>query len=335
MQMNPTEISEYELFLNKKHILILRELFNNKIKEENVPSIIDLLNRIFIYFVYCKDADSFDKIFRVTINKNIPPYANERLMDLRNIKYPPNPEAIIKYGRCNFPGQSILYASLMRMTSLDEMRPQSGDLITESVWKKKSSKLLVYIPIFSNQPTNKPMVNIETGEIIPYLTNIRTYEMNEKFKQQISHYPKNLKELALLVVQFIADCFSRNVNMQNHFNYIFSAFLADKFFNKIENGKIDAINYPSVQDKLNSENLAIKPLVFDKLYEPWGVIESIVIRDFSEGGYKTEVTGACQKFNFDTNEILWNEKDANEALFKFLIVGDNTNTIYNGYSSKL
>ena len=134
--MTPTEISDYELFLNKKHLIILRELLQDEIKEENVQSILDLLNSTLIYFVYTKVEDSFVKIFRLTINKNIPPYANERLIDIRNLKYPPDPKAITKYGRCNLRGQSILYGSLKSMTSLDEMRPQSGDLITESVWKK-------------------------------------------------------------------------------------------------------------------------------------------------------------------------------------------------------
>jgi hypothetical protein len=206
----------------------------------------------------------------------------------------------------------------MSMTSLDEMKPKAGDLITESVWKAKSLKPLVYIPIFSNQPTNEPMINIETGETIPYLTNIRTYEMNEKFQQQISHYAKNLKDLCLSVIQFITDSFSKRVNSENPLNYIFSAYFADKFLNKVENGKIDAIYYPSVPDKLNSENLAIKPTVFDELYDPYGLIESVVVEDPSSGrgGYKTKVIAACTKFNLRTDEILWDETVSNQAFFQ-------------------
>ncbi len=69
----PSEISDYELFLNKKHILILKELSKREITEENVQFTISLLDHFFIYFVYCKDECSLDKIFRLTINKNIPP----------------------------------------------------------------------------------------------------------------------------------------------------------------------------------------------------------------------------------------------------------------------
>lgn len=42
-----------------------------------------------------------------------------------------------------------------------------------------------------------------------------------------------------------------------------------------------------------------------------GVIECIVVQEPSEGsgGYKTTVITACNKFNPDTNEILWAEKE--------------------------
>lgn len=94
--------------------------------------------------------------------------------------------------------------------------------------------------------------------------------MKERFKQQVDLCPKNLKKVSLLVIQFIGDCFSKKVKSENHFKYIFSAYIADKFLNKIENDKINALYYPGVPGKLNSENLAIKPTVFDELYDPWG-----------------------------------------------------------------
>ncbi len=217
------------------------------------------------------------------------------------------------------PQESVLYASLMSMTALDEMRPRAGDIITETVWKRISNKRLTYIPIFSNQPTNSPMVNPVTGEVIPFLTNSRTLEMEAKFKELISSYPKNLQELGLSVVQFIADCFSKPVNANNHFNYVFSAYIANEFLYKVEGDEIDALYYPSVANKLNSENLAIKPRVFDELYEPFGVIENIVVTDPSTGGgYYMKPSGATTKFNFETDEILWDEEKTTEALFLIL-----------------
>lgn len=315
--MTLQEIPDFELFLTLKNLDILRELSQKEIDEAKVQLVINLLDRLLIYFPYIKHNYSFKYLFRLVINKRI---ANEnvRLMQIVNLKYPPNKERVKKYGRCNLPQQSILYASLQSMTALDEMKPQAGDLITETVWIRKSNKSLTYIPIFGNQPTNAPMINPTTGEIIPYLINPRTFEMNEWFKQDMSTYPKNLRSLSIKIVQFFADCFSKRVNPANHFNYLFSAYIADKFLNKIENAEIDAVYYPSVADKLNSENLAIKPSVFDNIYEPFGVAESVVIRDPSQGwgGYHMEKTTATTTFDFKTGEIVWDEDKSTEASFK-------------------
>ncbi|HVA97960.1 MAG TPA: hypothetical protein VNG53_03615, partial [Bacteroidia bacterium] len=146
--MTIQEISDYELFLNKKYLEVLRGLFGKETTETNVQSIIKLLDAIFIYFVFSKDKSSFEKLFRLTMNKTIV-NDNVRLKYIVNLKYPPNKKCIKKYGRCNLPEQSILYASLMSMTALGEMRPKAGDLITETLWKRKSEKTLTIIPIFS------------------------------------------------------------------------------------------------------------------------------------------------------------------------------------------
>lgn len=315
--MSLQEISEFELFLNLKNLDILRELSQKEINEANVQLIINLLDQLLIYFPYGKHNYSYKYLFRLVINKRIV-NDNVRLMKIINLKYPPNKEQVKRYGRCNLPQQSILYASLQSMTALDEMKPQAGDLITETVWIRKSDKPLTYIPIFGNQPTNAPIINQKTGEIIPYLINQRTFEMNEQFKLDISTYPNNLRALSVKIVQFFADCFSKNVNSRNHFNYLFSAYIADKFLNKVENSEIDAVYYPSVADKLNSENLAIKPSVFDNIYEPFGVAESIVIGDPSQGlgGYHLKKTTATTTFDFKKDEILWDEEKSTEASFK-------------------
>lgn len=315
--MSIKEITDFELFLNKKNLQILREFFGKETTATNVQSIIKLIDRILIYLVFSKDKLSFEKLFRLTINKTIV-NDNIRLKYIVNLKYPPDKKCIKKYGRCNLPEQSVLYASLMSMTALGEMRPKAGDLITETVWKRKSEKPLTIIPIFSNQPTNPPMISWETGKIIPNLTNFRTLELHERFIEQISNYPKNLKELVILINQFIADCFSKRIKDENHFDYVFSAYIADKFFNTVENGEIDAIYYPSVASQLNSENLAIKPAIFDELYEPFGMIESRILVDPSQGakGYQAEPTGATTDFNLETGEIIWDDKKTNDALFK-------------------
>jgi hypothetical protein len=177
----------------------------------------------------------------------------------------------------------------------------------------------LYFPIFFNQPTNKPFINSETGEIIPRLTNIRTLEMEQIFSNFLKDFPPNLKKLYHSVMLFVSNCFSKPINSSNHWNYLLSAYLADKFFNTIEDGKIEAIYYPSVPDKLNSENLAIKPAVFDRIYKLSKIQESIVFQDPTNrpGGYAMDAVANCTNFNFETNEIFWSGEKYNFSEEKF------------------
>lgn len=170
------DITDFELFLITKHITILEEIAQNELSEKREKYISQLLDSLFINFFYLNHNYAFDKVYRTTINKNILK-ANKRIKDIRNLKYPPDGIKIEKFGRCNLPGQSIFYGSLMQMTSLNELRPKVGDLITETLWVPKSNEPLLYIPIFLNQPTTEPIINSETGEVIERLINMRTYQM--------------------------------------------------------------------------------------------------------------------------------------------------------------
>lgn len=313
-----TDITGFELFQTLTHIKILEQISQNEITSDREKEIVKLLDSLFANFFYLRHEYLFEEIYRITINKNIHK-SNKRIKDIRDLKYPPNKSYVTKHGRCNLPGQPIFYGALMRMTSLNELKPKVGDLITESTWIPKTNKLLHYFPIFLNQPTNQPFINKETGEIIPHLTNIRTLEMENAFTKFLNDYPPNTKKLYWAVMKFMADCFSKRINSENHWNYLYSAYLSDKIFNVIEEGKIDAIYYPSVPDKLNSENLAIKPATFDKMYKLSKIEESIVFQDPTDGrgGYGMDAVADCSDFNHDTNEILWSGEKYNFPKEKF------------------
>ena len=312
------DITGFELFQTITHIKILEQLSQNEITCDKEKKIIKLLDSLFNNFFYLRHEYLFEEIYRITINKNILK-SNKRIKDIRQLKYPPDKSYVTKYGRWNLPGQPIFYGSLMRMTSLNELKPKVGDLITESTWVPKTTKPLRYFPIFLNQPTNQPLINRDTGEVIPRLTNIRTLEMETAFNNFLKDYPANTKKLYYAVMKFMADCFSKPINSENHWNYLYSAYLSDKFFNVVEEGKIEAIYYPSVPDKLNSENLAIKPDTFDKTYKLSKIEESILFQDPTDGrgGYGMDTVSNCTSFNHETNEILWSGEKYNFPKEKF------------------
>ena len=238
----------------------------------------------------------FPELKRLTINRQILG-TNKRIEDIKFLKYPP-PELVKSYGRCNIPGQSVLYASSGMLNIVSEMKPKLGDLITISTWIPKENCSLSFYPIFFNQPTD--------GTI-----NLTMHNYMKDFQRLNNDNPPNFRYMLEKLTSFIADSFSRRFpHNSNDLNYLVSAYYANKMLNEYNNGKIDAIFYPSVQQKLAFENIAIKPNVFDEKYELVEVDQSIVVMvpDHKESGYFTEGISDCKKFDFETGKILWDKK---------------------------
>lgn len=109
------------------------------------------------------------------------------------------------------------------------------------------------------------------------------------------------------MIQFVADAFTKYIKPGNDLDYIFSSYFSNKIFNEFENGIIDAIYYPSVQDKLHFENIAIKPEVFEKHYIIYEVHDEVLVGT-PRNGYWGNGFGHCKNFNLNTGEILWDSE---------------------------
>jgi len=203
----------------------------------------------------------FDKVIpyfeRLTINKRLPNNNNETIKELKHLKNPPS-ECVNKYGRANLKQQSVLYATFILPTAILEMKPLDGDLVTISRWKLKID--------------NTPLM---VCPIIDY-DNCKDYQLKNEFSKALKMYPEELQEIIIMDNKLLACFFSRFVDREKNVNYIFSAYFADKILNNHYDGKIDAIIYPSVQDPINSDNIALKPQVFNDKYEVFEISESIV-----------------------------------------------------------
>ncbi|MEO8933842.1 MAG: hypothetical protein ABI295_05995 [Xanthomarina sp.] len=281
---------------NFKNLLV----YLKRLSEDGVNSLIEkqlllMLDSCIPFFSHLIMKDVFPEIHRLTINKNVLG-ANKRIREIKYLKYPPA-EKVSKYGRCNLPKQSIFYGSFLSFTSMNEMKPQTGDLITESVWRAKTEEPLQYCPIFKNQPEKDNVINT------------RSMEYEQVYNRLLRDYSPMIKEQIDLLVQFIADGYTKRVHPSNHLNYIFSAYFSNKILYEFEKGEIDAIYYPSVQDNLSFENLAIKPDVFDKMYQLAEVKDGVIIVDPRRGGggYFSEGLSECKNFDFASGKILWDQ----------------------------
>ncbi len=291
--MNLFDIKEIDV----KNFEALLDYFK-RLLEDGVNSLIEkqlllMLDYSIPFFSNLVLSAVFGELSRITINRNVVG-SNKRIHDIKLLKYPPASK-VTKYGRCNLPGQSVLYASFLSFTALNEMKPKVGDLITETTWRVKGNQSLSYCPIFKNQPVKEKFINP------------RTRELNLLYHNKIKIYPLNVQKQIDTLIQFVTDAFTKRVHPNNHFDYIFSAYFSDKIFHDFEDGKIEAIYYPSVQEKLSFENVAIKPDVFDKKYELIKVHDSVVLNDprNGKGGYLMEGFGECKSFDFASGKVLW------------------------------
>ncbi|MEX2409847.1 MAG: hypothetical protein WD607_00510 [Candidatus Paceibacterota bacterium] len=241
-------------------------------------------------------TENFSGFERITINKRVIG-ENNRIKYIKHLKYPPR-KLVKKYGRCNLPGESVLYGTFNFLTAIAEMKPERGDLITRSIWTCINDNQLKYCPIFYNQPTS--------GEVV----NPRSIRYKNMFERKLhSQYRDPLtREFIIELNKFISEQFSKPITTGNHRDYIFSSFFASKIFNEMEDGTIDAIHYPSVKEDLSLDNIAIKPSVFNANFVLSEVEESYVygIPTKQSSGYILNGTGKTKNFDHSSGKINWN-----------------------------
>ncbi len=133
---------------SKDEIEKFRKLLDyiKRLSEDGVTPLIEkqlllMLNNSIQFFSHLILTDVFPEIHRLTINKRVIG-SNNRIREINHLRYPPACK-VSKYGRCNFPKQSVLYASFLHMTAMNETQPHIGDLITESVWRVKGREHVV------------------------------------------------------------------------------------------------------------------------------------------------------------------------------------------------
>jgi hypothetical protein len=282
--MKGHQILEYKLLPLRKY------LEKNSINEKELKTITPILKDIDLLssLMYKQRIDRFQ---RVTVNSWIPDI-NGRVEFIKHLKNPPE-KCVKKYGRANMVGQSILYATFDYLTALSEMRPEINETITVSYWKLKSDYDLCVTPIFKNS-TKNGIVHNELSLRAGILSN-----------NMLNQYEDNVRKQIEIILQFIADAFSKRTEDGNHFDYYLSAHYANRLLYEFENGELDGVLYPSVRQSLTLSNIALKPEIFEKHFELEKVEESIITSRPSITSRGWTMKGTGYSTNFKDGKIIW------------------------------
>ncbi|MFZ4740200.1 MAG: hypothetical protein ACOYLE_03465 [Bacteroidales bacterium] len=268
-------------------------LINGRINEQNINWLKTFLDKNIPFISSPTKRIRFDELFRVTINKNLPNNRNTRINEFKFLKYPP-PECINKYGRANYIGQSILYATFDSITVFEEMKPKVGDLITISKWKLIEKEDLLISPI----------VNSYSNIDVLYYNEMKIDIINIYLKK-LSQFNSNDAQQIQLLLNFISDCFTRNIDSGFNLDYFLSAYFANKILYELDKGNIEAIVYPSVASDLSSLNIAIKPKSFDLKYKIKEIEECKVISTPKENCSCYSIDRTGRTANIENDIIKW------------------------------
>ena len=274
--------------LNLSLSFLRRYLRKNSITESKIDILRQHLDKIKEYLPISKRNFRPSQLVRLTINKRIPGNHNDRINSIDYLKYPPE-RSVSKYGRCNLINNSILYGTFTWLTASNELKPQKGDLVTISTWKPKPNTVLSICPIFFKTTSN----GVTHNEL--------SFEFKIQYENFINkNYPKEKHVQLNLLMEFLAECFAKEIDENNHFDYFLSSYLSKVIFDTSDS-QIDTIVYPSVQERLGYSNMAINPNKFDEVFQLIRVEEVLM----NEPGRMNKGTGWAKEFDSEKGLILW------------------------------
>lgn len=293
-----TEIFQMNYILRSQNLCKIANLIESDILSDSAR-LIPILPLIW-------EESSFNTIFRVSINHSIrDDKRNKRLERIQDIKYPPLEKAKnLRYNRCSFKGQSIFYGGFGDIYALVENKPNKGDLITISKWKIKPDLSICYIPIFQD-------INIVQSAPV-FQSEWQSYNM------ELSKL-NNVKRTAIETIYgLISYFFTRKV--ENNIEYLFSSYFANKFLNSSIQ-KIEAIFYPSVENNLSTQNIAILTEIFDLKFDFVEAREMLVLSgDENKGGWISQELSIAEKA--DNDLLIWETKIDSTSISKLQVEFD-------------
>jgi hypothetical protein len=270
-------------------------LKKGSIAEKDLYKITYLLDKFIKIMPYPNYSFIPTRLIRASINSKIPNVGNNIIKEIKYLKYPPSGN-VIKFGRCNTIKMPILYGAFSKLTATKELRPNTHEIVTFSEWEPSNEIPFKAFPIFF---IDKDFENVYNG------ISLDVKKLHENY---ISKMSQNEQTYYNLSMQFLAMCFSKEVEINNHFDYFMSSYISNNIFSNL-NESYDLILYPSVEERLGFSNMAFRPETFDQRF-----ILKEVTTDLCLGIKGTDLKGVmfkqiCNTTNFDleVGSIKWDK----------------------------
>jgi len=304
LNLNPPEkvkekLDYYRSLFNKTHDLTEQEL------EKLTQDIKTFFNLKAVGFT----DNPPKRLVRISVNNKILGSQGKELSYLTEIsELLAPPIKYCNYGRCNIPGQQVLYCATSEAGAYWETKPKNGDVIT--------------LTHFELKPNTKINCNV-----------VRRERRGDNGKRT------PLIEIASMLEEFLIDAFSLEVSRDRPADYIFSSLLSSEqlFYPVVSDKNIEAIIYPSVQKKKFGKNFAIRNDLIFEYYNLIGVETRFILDEYKDlDPASNEVTTdqligsfGTTAFDFEKGKILYNEKaDEIFKLFRQLQTGEGKQVRY-------
>lgn len=204
---------------------------------------------------------------------------------LVDLIYPPT--ATLSYGRASVPGSQVLYASLNKGTSMDEIEVSTGNTVQTIICRPMPGQKITLAAV---------------GEIQAAAANGRTRVSGASLVNQVDEWMNSDRpqfNKYLFVDAFLADVFSAKTTKS--FDYAISACFADIIYERYNMGVL----FASMR-RDNGWNLALPRGLFDKRCEVLMVSEEKINGVYGYGVYDPDMTNLRISNQFDPDgRIAW------------------------------
>ena len=210
----------------------------------------------FNYTVILKNNVEIIQLYRVVINENI--IGSKKSITKKGfLTYPPIHivKKINKYNRANTPNTTLFYGSETIDTSLNEIKPKVGDIVTVGTWVPTRKCEFISFPISHSEPGFG--INLNSTNAMKAVL---------EFKQKND---KMLTDFMEPYFYILGQEFSKPI--KHHYEYLISSLFAESIFDNPQNKNtrfdIECIIYPSVGNKFKTSNVAVRKDVFRHNFE--------------------------------------------------------------------